>query len=243
MLARMQASPPSGAARRINWIAIPIVILAVAYLGWRLRLADASFFSWQVIALGTLVSALLAFGIARGKMAFAAAGVAILALPAISVNPLTSGLSSIMEKPVLQAARRQGDEPGDLWIAIGDNFFAQGLKAVGLSVVGGTQYLPDRPLLERLDPGHRYARVWNRYSTISISSEPGIQAPRFELIHPDQYRIVVDVCGHAMQELGITHVAYTIAVPAMDLRCLQPLQAPADSGVRLFRLKVPTDAE
>ncbi len=239
MLARMQSSPLSGAARRINWIAVLLVMSAVAYLGWRLRQADTSFFSWQVIALGALVSALFAFGIARGKVAFAAAGVAILALPAISVNPLTSGLSSIMEKPILQAARTQGGAPGDRWMAIGDNFFAQGLKAMGLNVIGGSNYLPDRSMLDRIDPHKRYAQVWNRYSTISVSSEPGIQAPRFELMHPDQYRIVIDVCSRTIQELGITHVAYTIEVPAADLKCLHPLDAPEGSGVRLFSVTTP----
>jgi hypothetical protein len=237
LLARMQTSPPSGMARRINWIIVPLVTLAVAYLGWRLRQADASFFNWQVIALGTLVSALIAFGIARGNTAFVATAVAILALPTISVNPLTSGLSSITEKPVLQAAKRQGGAPGDRWLAVGDNFFAQGLKAMGLSVLGGTHYIPDRSMLDQLDPHNRYAGVWNRYSTISVSSEPGTQAPRFELIHPDQYRIAIDVCSRTMHSLGVTHVAYTVQVPAADLRCLSPLNAPEDSGVRLFRLK------
>src|SRR5690606_33263415 len=112
-------------------------------LGWRLREADTSFFTWRVIAIGTLVATLIAIGIARGKTAWFATGVAILALPAITVNPLTSGLSSIMDKPVLQAAQRQGGAPGDRWIAIGDNSFAQGLKATGLNVWGGTHLLPD----------------------------------------------------------------------------------------------------
>lgn len=237
LLARMRAEPPAHNAGRASWISVPLIALVVAYLGWQLRKADASFFSWQVIALGTLVSGLIAIGIARGKVAFAAAGVAILALPAIGVNPLTSGLSSIMAKPVLEAARRQGGGPGDRWIAIGDNFFAQGLKAVGLNVVGGTQYIPDRSVLDVLDPQHRHAQVWNRYSTISIASQPGAQAARFELIHPDQYRIAIDVCSRAVGKLGITHVAYTVAAPAADLRCLEPLDAPEDSGVRLFRLK------
>jgi len=236
LLARMQTSPLSGIARRASWVTIPLIALAVAWLGWRLRQVDASFFNWQVIALGTLVSALIALGIARGSTAFVAAGVAILALPTISVNPLTSGLSSITEKPILQAAKKQGGAPGDRWVAIGDNFFAQGLKAMGLNVLGGTHYLPDRSMLDQLDPQNRYARVWNRYSTISVSSEPGIQAPRFELIHPDQYRIAIDICSPILQSLGITHVAYTIQAPAEDLRCLSPLSAPGDSGVRLFRL-------
>ncbi|MGV8931088.1 MAG: DUF7657 domain-containing protein [Luteimonas sp.] len=239
LLSRMQTSPPSRNFRRLSWIAVPLVALAVAYFGWRLKQVDASFFSWQVITLGTLVSALIAFGITRGNAAFVAAGVAILALPAISVNPLTSGLSSIMEKPILQAARTQGGAPGDRWVAIGDNFFAQGLKAMGLNVIGGSNYLPDRSMLDRIDPHKRYAQVWNRYSTISVSSEPGIQAPRFELIHPDQYRIVIDVCSRTIQELGITHVAYTIEVPAADLKCLHPLDAPEGSGVRLFGVTTP----
>ena len=236
LLARMQESPPSDVARRMSWISVPLVALAVAYLGWRLREADASFFTWQVIAFGTLVATLIAIGISRGKTAFVATGVAILALPAMAVNPLTSGLSPVMEKPVLQAAKEHGSRPDDRWIAIGDNFFAQGLKAVGLNVWGGTHLIPDRPALDRLDPQERYIQVWNRYSTISIASEPGAPLPRFELIHPDQYRVTLDVCGQAMQDLGITHVAYTVAVPAADLQCLVPLSAPENSGVQLFRV-------
>ncbi|MGJ4803779.1 DUF7657 domain-containing protein [Luteimonas sp. SDU82] len=236
LVARMQASRPSTGARRLSWITVPLAACAVFYLGWRLRQADPAFFTWQVLALGTLATTLIAIGISRGQVRFLATGIAIVALPAATVNPLTSGLSSILDKPVLQAAKRQGGAPGDRWVAIGDNFFAQGLKSVGLEVWGGTHVIPDRPALERLDPSLRYIGVWNRYSTISIASEPGLTAPRFELIHPDQYRVVLDVCGSTLQELGITHVAYTVAVPAADLRCLTPLDAPDDSGVRLFRL-------
>lgn len=236
LVARMQESPASPAARRTAWVTVPLAALLVGYLGWRLRQVDGNFFTWQVIALGTLVSALVAVGIARGKVAFFATGVAILALPAATVNPLTSGLTSITEKPILQAAKREGGGPGDRWLAIGDNFFAQGLKAVGLNVWGGTHVVPDREALDRLDPQRRYMGVWNRYATISIASDADASMPRFELIHPDQYRVVLDVCGSAVQDLGITHVAYTVAVPAADLRCLTPLSAPDNSGVRLFRL-------
>jgi len=236
LVARMQESPPSGTARRTAWVTVPLAALLVGYLGWRLRQVDTAFFTWQVIALGALVSALIAIGIARGKVAFFATGVAILALPAATVNPLTSGLTSVTDKPILQAAKREGGGPGDRWLAIGDNFFAQGLKAVGLNVWGGTHVVPDRDALDRLDPQQRYTGVWNRYATISIASDADASVPRFELIHPDQYRVVLDVCGPAVQDLGITHVAYTVAVPAADLRCLAPLSAPDDSGVRLFRL-------
>src|SRR5690606_39391057 len=99
---------------------------------------------------------LFATAIASGKTAWFATGVAILALPAITVNPLTSGLSSVMDKPVLQAAKRQGGAPGDRWVAIGDNFFAQGLKAVGLDVWGGTHLITCCLSMERWDLPQRY---------------------------------------------------------------------------------------
>jgi hypothetical protein len=194
------------------------------------------FFSWQVITLGTLVSLLILAGVTRGKIGAMATGVVILALPTITVNPLTSGLSSVMDKPILVAARQAGGGPGDRWMVIGDNFFAQGLKAVGLNAVAGTHYLPDRQFIDRLDPGHRYANVWNRYSTISMLSSPGIESPHFELIHPDQYRIAVDVCSKVVRDIGVTHVAYTVNVPKADLGCMQPVPSPEDSGVSLFRL-------
>lgn len=236
--ARVRPSQPHAKTAKFHWIALPVIAMAVVYFGWRLRQLDTEFFSWQVIALGTLTTMLILAGMARGKAGTMAAGVAILVLPAITVNPLTSGLSSLMEKPVLVAAKRGGGAPGDRWMAIGDNFFAQGLKAVGLDAVAGTHYLPDRRFIDLLDPGHHHANVWNRYSTISMLSSPGIGSPRFELIHPDQYRIAIDVCSEVVREIGVTHVAYTVNVPEADLSCLRQIPSPDDSGVSLFRLSM-----
>lgn len=237
LLARMQLVPPSAALRKIQWVTIPLTVVPVLYFGWTLRRMDPAFFTWDVITLGALVAAFIAMGIARGSTRLVATGVAILALPAISVNPLVSGISSIMEKPVLVAARAQSVGPNQRWIVVGDNFFAQGLKAQGLSVFAGTNYLPDSESINRLDPAALHADVWNRYATIRIASRPGLGSPDFKLVRPDQYLITLDICSRAVRDIGITHVAYTVATPAGDLDCLEDIAAPQDSGVRLFKLK------
>jgi hypothetical protein len=236
-LAQVQAGElerKSGEARRLAVVAAVSVVLV---FGWGLRQIDPSFFSWTVIALGTIACLLIGCGMAFGRTSLAATGVAIFLLPAISVNPLVSGISSLTEKPILVAAERDGGKPGDKWIVIGDNFFAQGLKAHGLSVFGGAQYLPDYRNLLLLDPGRTYEHIWNRYATVRVVSDPGTVPAVFKQTRGDQYTIALDVCASGLARLGTTHVAYTVDVPEPDLACLEPLPAPTDSGVRLFKLK------
>jgi hypothetical protein len=120
---------------------------------------------------------------------------------------------------------------------VGDNFLAQGLRAHGLNVFGGSQYLPDRASLTVLDPSKLHESIWNRYATIRIVSVPTAVEPQFRLTRGDQYTISLNICDPPVRRLGINLVAYTGAVPKQDLACLRALPSPADSGVQLFRLK------
>ena len=224
----------SSFVRRMSVVA---VCLGVVVLGWGLRQLDPVFFTWTVIAIGTVASGLLAAGMAFGRIALMAAGIAIYALTTMAVNPLVSGIAALSEKPVLRAAVRVGGNPSDRWAVIGDTNFAQGLKAHGLSVFAGSQFLPDMQSISILDPTGAYEKVWNRYSTIEVRSDPARASALFRARRGDQYWIALSVCGGQLSAVGVTHMAYTIDVPPADLTCLEPLPAPADSGVRLFRLK------
>jgi hypothetical protein len=223
---------PRQRARAISLIVTP---LCLAILGWWLHKLDPTFFSLQVITMGVAAGSLMASGIAFGKPRLMIAGLAIYVVPAINVNPLESGISALSEKPVLLAAVRHSRDPSDKWIVVGDNFFAQGLRAHGLNVFGGSQYLPDRTSLMVLDPRGLHESIWNRYATVRIVSAPSAPAPSFQLTRGDQYTISLNICDSTIRRLGIDLVAYTVAVPKQDLACLHALPSPVGSGVQLFR--------
>jgi hypothetical protein len=221
-------------ARRMAILMASISVLA---FGWWLRQLDAAFFSWKIILVGTTAGSLVAAGMALGRTRLMAAGLAIYALPTFGINPLVSGVSAILQKPILLAAETQGNQPGDKWMVVGDKYLAQGLKAHGLNVFAGAQFLPDRRSLSILDPAARYQGIWNRYANVQVISDPHSHAAQFRKTRGDQYSITLNVCSEQTRHIGITHVAYAGNVAAEDLACLAPLPAPEDSGVKLFKLK------
>lgn len=220
----------------VQWALIGAVTLAVAGYGFELRHIDPGFFTLPRIALGSAVAGLLCAGLALASLRLVVAGVAILLIPGLGVNPLTSGTSALTKEPVSGAALNASNS-NDRWLVVGDNILAQALKARGLHVVGGTNYLPDKTLMHILDRNGIHAPVWNRYATIRFRSDPGSVEPDFRLLRADQIMVDVDVCGPAIRALKITRIAYTQQVPQADLRCLGSIPAIPGSAVRLFMLR------
>gem|GEM_PF-1918356 len=218
--------------------AVCAVAISTLALGWWLSRLDAAFFTRGTIAAGVICSTSIAAGIALGRPALAAIGLAIYMMATMAVNPLMSGLSSMTGKPVLVAARSHSTTHSK-WLVVGEPFFSQGLKALGLNAFGGYLYQPDMAAVAVLDPSHRYEHSWNRYARVRVTSVPQTPEPVFKTTWGDQYTIEISVCGPHVRKLGITHVAYTSPVPDSDLACLEELTSPEDSGVRLFTLRGP----
>ena len=219
-----------------RWMVPLLVWSCLLLFGWVLHGMDPVFFSPKIVLLASTAVAMMAAGIVLGRTGLFAAGLAVAVAPALMVNPLVSGLSAIKDKPILLAAKRQGDAAADRWAVVGSFLFSQGLKAQGLEVITGSQMIPSREMAHVLDPQGKYKDIWNRYAHVTLRSDPGRTTAVYELLFADQYLIGMDICGPALRRLGVTRVAYTTAVPAADLQCLTPLEAPADSGVHLFRL-------
>ncbi len=237
LFSRMLEEAESARSLEVRRMSVVVVLTGLLAIGWGVHQVYPGFFSWKIIAIGTISCTLMGAGIILGRTALLVAGLCIYALPTLAVNPLVSGISAVTEKPILKMAAREGPAPEARWAVIGDPVLAQGLKAHGLSVFAGSQFLPVRDDLQILDPENRYEAVWNRYATINLLSNPGIKAPAFKRKRGDEYSISLDVCQGELQALGISHLAYTTPVPAADRACLRPLPTDSESGVKLFRLK------
>jgi hypothetical protein len=231
MATRRRESDAAAGGRVPTW-AWALVLLAFYHQGALTMADDPAFFRGWRIMLGCALAALAAVAIGRAHIRAYALLVAVVALPALAVNPVNRGLQALLDKPVLAAAADAGGGSAR-WLVIGSAIVPQAFKARGLEVFGGTLMLPDYEAMRVLDPGGASSHVWNRYAHVQVDSAPGLPAPRFTLDHLDAYRIELDVCSPRVDALSVDRVAYTTPVPPADLRCLSPLRAPVD-GIALY---------
>ncbi len=221
-------------------LAVPIVVAAsVLAYGLTLKGLDPTYFTWRIVITGTLLSGLMAAGLAFGRPLVALGGLTVALIPTLAVNPLMSGLSAILEKPALVAAKAVGGAPEDKWIVVGDFVVSQGLKAQGLTVLTGTHGVPNSKMMHVLDPHNQWAQVWNRYGHVVVRSDSSKTSPKFDLIAPDMFAVTLDVCAPELRRLGVTRVAYTTPAPLEDMRCLTPLRGVPESGISFFELTAP----
>ncbi len=225
---------------------LPMVVILVATIstvglyGFYLRSLDPVFFTGARILGGIMLCVMFVASIAYGSSRLFAAAVAfVIAIPML-VNPLQSGISSISGKPVLlQAVRLSGGE-NQKWLVIGDFVVAQGLKANGLAVVGGSQFLPEPKMIEALDPALANKSVWNRYAHFIFRSRPGTTKPIFVSPQGDVVEVSVDVCSSNVARLGVTRIAYAGEIPEQDKKCLRLLPGVPDSGITFAALQPAT---
>lgn len=219
-------------------IVAALVATGVGGLGLMLRDTQPEFFTSWRIAAGAVLAGAFALAITKGNRALFVACVLGAIAPGLTVNPLTSGLAPILEKPILQAARLATRHPDESkWAVIGDFVFAQGLKAHGLAVLNGSHFAPNARLTQVLDPAGKYEQIWNRYAHVTLLSDPGRSSPRIELFNPDHYAVYLDICSGYLPDLGVAYLAYTSPPPVRDQNCLERLSGDAASGVSLFRYK------
>jgi hypothetical protein len=229
-----QRTRRNGHGRLPPW-ACALAVFAVYHYGALIVAEDPAYFTGWRIMLGCVAAALGALAIWRGRLGAFAALVVLLAIPAVTVNPLVHGLGPLTGKPSMAAAREASLEEPTLWIAVGSGATPQALKANGMEVFGGATYVPDPDRMSVLDPQGDWSSIWNRYAHIVVDSQPGLAAPTFELLHPDLYRVRVDVCSRVVDTLGVNRVAYHNPAPDEDRRCLSPIgDAPLD-GLWLYR--------
>lgn len=221
-----------------NRMLVPLFTLSLLLVfGWGLRNLDGNFFTWQVVLSGSIATSLMALGAAFGKIRPFVVGLGFAAIAPLNANPLMSGISSLTEKPVLVAAERVGSAREDRWVVIGNRLLSQGLKAKGLTVLTGSQMVPNKKLAAVLDPHGTYEAIWNRYAHVVMQSDPYAPAARYAHERVDLYDIWLNVCGPELRKLKVTRLAFTEPASDSDLRCLEQLPSPKDSGVEFYRFK------
>lgn len=222
---------------RLATVLVPFATSAlVVFYGLSLRQLDPIFFTPTRLVFAAILVGIFALALIRKSQTYFLLAVIGIVTPSLTVNPLGTGLATLLDKPVLSLAQAQSYEPDSRWVVIGSFMLSQGLRSRGLNVISGSTYVPNMKMMRVLDPELKNANVWNRYTHIEFESSPGIPMPEFQLVVNDFIRIKVDICAGHLEKLGVNRVAYSVSVPSGDLACMTPLKTDPLSGVTLFKI-------
>lgn len=191
-----------------NGKALGIIFLAVL---WAIATADARYKGFMPAAyvacltIGMVLFATAVFcpmDVLRRKWILLAMTAAI-AIPGLTVLPITRGLDSILQKPASWAIQEIVQEAPDAkWIALGELTPPQFLVANGASTINSNNYIPNMELWTKLDPDGKYNEVYNRYSHVDVVLTD--QDTYFKLIAPDFIRVYLSYSD--METAEITYI-------------------------------------
>lgn len=123
------------------------------------------------------------------------------------VNPIATGLGSLLDSDTVAMIReiRQRD-PRATWMVYSRSSLAQFLKAQGIDVVNGLQYVPDLGFWRELDPVGRYSDIYNRYAFSTFELAGGTR--RFSLLKNVAYVVDVAATDPILAQCGVRYAVF-----------------------------------
>jgi hypothetical protein len=134
------------------------------------------------------------------------------------INPVMRGLGPLLESAAFQEVDRiRAADPEGKWIAYGDYMTGQLIKATGATVLNGTKYVPDLPLLRQLDPKGKYETIYNRYGWIICTPKIFPEEVSFTLLQPEFYTMHLPPSLPWLQEQNYRYYVFRTAWPDASL--------------------------
>lgn len=146
----------------------------------------------------------------------------IMVIPNIGINPITKGLSPLLENPLTQTSkeiRKKDPEAG--WALFGNDRLANLLKASGVNILNGVKYVPDMEVMKVLDPGRKRDSIYNRYAWITMKAHiDGKDTVIIRQTFNDGYTIFMDPCSPKFKKLGVKYFVFDYTPQQAELRCM-----------------------
>ena len=213
-----------------SWIEFSILTAAVfifmMIVSSHINKSTDNFFTSTQVAIATLlvtISYLLTrfkdFRIAKPALYIV---LSIMVISEASVNPLTKGLSPVLENPLTQAAkeiRKKDPEAG--WALFGNNRLANLVKAAGGNILNGVKYVPPLEQMHVLDPRRKNDSIYNRYAWITMGMYiDGKDSIIFRQTFNDGYTIFMDPCSPRLKQLKVKYFVFDYKPKDVEIRCM-----------------------
>lgn len=155
-----------------------------------------------------------------------------------SVHPVSSGLASLLEHPLVEKTKPVYEkDPKARWAVFGSQQmdganWANLLKTNGINVFNGVKWIPPLKDLAVLDS--TADSIYNRYAHIDMHLYLNDRdTVAFQLLGVDGYAIHMDPCSPRLQQLGIKYFVFTYRPQPAETRCMIPI----DSSLQFFIYK------
>jgi hypothetical protein len=206
-------------ADRFSWIEFGIlasaIIVFVRVVSTRINNATQNLFSSTEINIVTILISTCYLLIRYRQYRFATPALYALlmaiALSNATVNPVTIGLSSILDNPLLKITRQiHKEDPQARWALFGDTRITNLLKANGISLLNGVKLIPAFDDMRVLDPKGDYYSAYNRYAWITMGTYiDGKDSLTMGHKYEDEYTISMDPCSPRLKELRVKYLVFT----------------------------------
>jgi hypothetical protein len=225
-----------------SWLEFSILAVAiyifVRVVANHINKVTADFFtSDQVMAMTALVTA--AYLLIRYKYFKYTPAILMLLLLGMNisnfgVNPITSGLSSVLGNPLAKASQAVHEkDPMAGWAVFGEGRWANLLKANGIRVFNGVKFTPMiKDMQATFDSSGKNKSVYNRYAHVELKTfidnkdSAVLQMPYF-----DGYTIYTDPCSPRFKKIGIKYFVFSYKPQQGEIRCMTRV----DSSFYIFK--------
>jgi len=161
----------------------------------------------------------------------------------VLVNPITNGLSAVLEKPIVKMTKEIHDkDPSARWAIFDKEQGIEGarlanlLQTSGINTFNGVKFVPPLKDMRILDPAGKRDSAYNRYAWVSMQTfinwKDSIQ---FDQRYFDAYTIFMDPCSPRLKTLGVKYVVFRYKPEEPEVRCLTKLGE--TSGISVYKRK------
>jgi len=243
-------------ADRFSWIEFGIlataIIVFVQIVSTHVNNATQNLFSSTEINTVTILISTSYLLIRYRQYRFATPALYILlmaiALSNATVNPVTIGLSSILNNPLATITRQiHKQDPQARWALFGDTRITNLLKANGISLLNCVKLIPVFDDMRVLDPTGDYYSAYNRYAWIAMYTYiDGKDGLTIGSNSEDTCTISMDPCSPRLKELAVKYLVFTkppagtttatsatFTPTAADVRCMTKVAE--TSGIFVYK--------
>ncbi len=201
------------------FVAIAIVIFSVRFAQW----TQGYFSSWKVSSVAILLL-IVSIQYLRGKRyQFGFSLILLTVVSNILVNPVTIGLGSLSHAELFRTAQELSAKGGGgRWVVLGDFVLPGALKAAGVPAFNGAKFAPNLDEYRKLDPEGAYAAVYNRYAHVIVDSNTKDDTVAFSLLQADLIRVSLPLCSQKARDLNLRYFVVSADQRASLPPCLSP---------------------
>lgn len=217
---------------KLKYLTLATFFITVLVTGFYLKERYPLFISNDIkILLISLVSTgILYASIFKRKLIFCTLFLLFSLTTSLSVHPIRSGLSPILNSEFSQMIKRINSELPGQWVVYDSNLLSPLIYANNIRTLSGSYLYPQESFWSIFDPDHNYLDIWNRYGNAAFTSNNSNDIV-FTLLQQDAYLVHVNPCNNVFDKFKNL---YFVRMGPMDESCLDQVDVINNENGSIF---------